>query len=397
MVSLAPCTPNATLLARSYPMPRRFPFGTPFNLVMETIPGSCNLYDGVQVELDDGSKRSICQMFSDGVLMQPEVHSRQIISSFLGDCRMRADTPCRAVDLGANNGWLASMMLALGVTDLVAVEPQPDLARALRDTVKLNCWDRPTVRILNGFVTIGDEKRGEPVTVSCRGYRLGLRGGHELKNACPGAVHVPMADIFTHSHYHFVKIDVDGLDGEIIEWLANRIRKGTLQVDTLFVECSRCNPKTLFAYQKELNYSAYLLDKCDERRDLDEKGVDIANGYRPFDLDPILEEHYGQRFLRHVFYVKPSADLTAWTRINQVRKPRPKGPAPNGKFILGPREYVFTKERLLEPEMNALILDKYVGGGNEGVKTGKKSDTLKGLMQTIGSGARGWVAGVYGR
>ena len=47
--------------------------------------------------------------------------------------------------------------------------------------------------------------------------------------------------------------------------------------------------------------------------------------------------------------------------------------------------------------MNALILDKYVGGGNEGVKTGKKSDTLKGLMQTIGSGARGWVAGVYGR
>ena len=34
---------------------------------------------------------------------------------------------------------LASMMLALGVTDLVAVEPQPDLARALRDTVKLNC------------------------------------------------------------------------------------------------------------------------------------------------------------------------------------------------------------------------------------------------------------------
>ena len=32
-------------------------------------------------------------------------------------------------------------------------------------------------------------------------------------------------------------------------------------------------PKTLFAYQKELNYSGYLLDKCDERSDLDEKGV----------------------------------------------------------------------------------------------------------------------------
>ena len=35
----------------------------------------------------------------------------------------------------------------------------------------------------------------------------------------------------------------------------------------------------LHAYQHELNYSAYLIDKSDERRDLDDKGHDIANGY----------------------------------------------------------------------------------------------------------------------
>ena len=209
----APCVRNATLLARSYPMPARFPFGTPFRLVMETVPRSCDLYDGVQVEMSNGSSfRSICELFSDGVLMQPEVHSRQIIASFLGDCHMRA-TPCRAVDLGANNGWLSGMMLALGVTDLISVEPQPDLARALNETVRLNCWDDSrsgrSVRVINAFVTVGDEQqRGRPVTHGCLGYRLGHQGGHQYQHECPGATYVPLADVFTQLHYAFVKIDV---------------------------------------------------------------------------------------------------------------------------------------------------------------------------------------------
>ena len=72
-----------------------------------------------------------------------------------------------------------------------------------------------------------------------------------------------------------------------------------------------------------------------------------------------------------------------------MRKPRP-ALGPNGKFTLGPREYVFTRERLLEPEMNALILDKSVGRKNI-----KRSGTIGGLLQTIPNVTRGFVASVY--
>ena len=177
-----------------------------------------------------------------------------------------------------------------------------------------------------------------------------------------------MADIFTHSHYHFVKIDVDGLDGEIIEWLANRIRKGTLQVDTL-----SSAPAAILRRSspiKGVKLFRVSLRQVRRAERLDEKGVDIANGYKPFDLDPILEEHYGQRFLRHVFYVKPTADLTHGHGSIRCASHDQRGQHRMESLYSG-RGSMSTKERLLEPEMNAPILDKYVGGGNEGVNTGK--------------------------
>ncbi len=72
---------------------------------------------------------------------------REAIASLLPrSCARRpSGHECHALDLGANNGWFTSMLLQLGAR-VTAVEPQPDLARAARETAELNCWaDRLTM------------------------------------------------------------------------------------------------------------------------------------------------------------------------------------------------------------------------------------------------------------
>lgn len=58
---------------------------------------------------------------------------REVVASFLVGCHARRS--CRALDLGANNGWVTSRMLALGA-NVTAVEPQPDFARALVESAQ---------------------------------------------------------------------------------------------------------------------------------------------------------------------------------------------------------------------------------------------------------------------
>ena len=359
VVPMSRCVHDPALLARSYPMPSRFPFGAPFHLVMESRPRSCDLYDGASMVMKDGSRRTICQLFSDGVLMQPEVHTRQVVASFLGDCRMRR-TPCRAVDIGSNNGWVSGMMLQLGVASLTTVEPQADLANAFRETVKLNCWDRShghSVRVLSNAITLDDNERGRQINLKC-GWRLYHFSKHKVPNCTAAAV--PISDVFTDAHYDFVKIDVDGIDGELLRWLRRRLASGALRVDTLLIECSGCEHQTLWSFQHELGYHAFLLDNTDERRYLDARGHDVASGFATIPaLDTALEERYAQRFLRHVFYVRPSADRDAWRRINTPRA-KPKAFVDRGRNPTAPREYVFTKLQLAEPEMLSLLSDKRV-------------------------------------
>lgn len=355
------CAQDAALLARSYIVPPRFPFGASFPLVMERQPHTCDLYDGVHVRMAGSGNRSICQLFSDGVLMQPEVHTRQVVASFLGDCRMRR-IPCRAIDIGANNGWVSGMMLALGVTSLTSVEPQADLANALRDTVRLNCWDRSSVRVLNNAVTLDEQQQGQSISLryGWRLYHWSQR--YRGKNYTVPLVHV--GAVFSELWYDFVKIDVDGIDGALMKWLLGQLTAGRLRVDTIFVECTGCDHETLWSFQHNLGYHAYILDNTDERRILNAKGQDIANGFRPFapPLDEALEERYAQRFLRHVYYVSPKADLEAWLRITSPRA-KERGFVYHGRNPTGPREIVFTKQQLAEPELHELIDDKSIRPG----------------------------------
>ena len=85
------------LLARSYTLPPEWPFGA-FHLVMETAPGTCDLYGH--------RTRHFCCELADGQSGEPETHVRQALASFLMHCPSRPrERPCRALDLGANNGW----------------------------------------------------------------------------------------------------------------------------------------------------------------------------------------------------------------------------------------------------------------------------------------------------
>jgi len=108
----------------------------PFNIVMEEIPDACDLY------ID----RSFCCSLSGSDDNEPghrpeardaviERRVLEVIASFLSGCHGR---PCHALDFGANNGWMTLAMLGMGAA-VTSVEPQPDLAAAVRASATLNC------------------------------------------------------------------------------------------------------------------------------------------------------------------------------------------------------------------------------------------------------------------
>lgn len=112
------------LYSRSYTLPERWPF-PPIHLVMESQPGTCDMYKSSQACCAAASR------FSDVFI---EARVREVIASFLTGCQRRTTSrPCLSLDLGANNGWMSAYMLSLG-SHVVAVEPAPDLAMAVNDT-----------------------------------------------------------------------------------------------------------------------------------------------------------------------------------------------------------------------------------------------------------------------
>jgi hypothetical protein len=118
-------TSAQALYARSYTLQARWPFD-PFHLIMETQPGTCDLY----------RLPTQCCMYM-GDYREPEIHVRQALASLLMHCVHRSpDNLCRSVDLGANNGWFTAMMLQLG-SRVLSIEPQVDFARAIRETAAL--------------------------------------------------------------------------------------------------------------------------------------------------------------------------------------------------------------------------------------------------------------------
>lgn len=69
------CSPAAAM--RSYALPYRWPFPGRLRLVMETEPGTCNLY---------GDKEACCAMTGPRVENAVERHTTEVIAAFLSGC-----------------------------------------------------------------------------------------------------------------------------------------------------------------------------------------------------------------------------------------------------------------------------------------------------------------------
>jgi hypothetical protein len=270
-------------------MPVPWPFSD-FWLVMElSRPHSCDLYEI--------TSPSLCHRLSKGdFLDEPEAHVSATIASVLGGCHRSG---CQAVDLGANNGWMTALMVQMGAR-VIAVEPQPDLARAVNETMVVNCWD-DRVRVINAkacalapaaassaalrSLRLGQYKScmmPAPV-VNCSlkgGWRLGHRAGQfrarleygdrsgqrcskilQLPRTVGG---VPLVDVLTAASrpsrksasqqpprpprpIDLIKLDADGPEGGWLEEIDHLITIGNISVRSLIVEGERLLPAALHA------------------------------------------------------------------------------------------------------------------------------------------------------
>ena len=386
------------VLARSYPIMRRWPFDA-FQLVMEMKSGTCDLYRQPKSKMP-----SICCRITDSY-HQPEQAVREAIGSFLIGCSRRpAEKPCRAIDLGANNGWFSAYMLQLGA-HVTAIEPQPDLAHAAMATAKLNCWSE-RFTIVNARACIENEHACfRPVSASdCHvgGWREG--GGrsqiseesgsncanlHGLPSTVGG---VSLRKILLQSpnggsetnELDFVKIDVDGPEGRWFTEMDRLISMRLLVIRTILVEASFIKPSQMRRFQRKHGYTAYRLDAHDSRRFMTRTGWDAysANGtisrldrfsrdhmdadramtrYSPhnprygakdqqgpspaadgrsrFDLE---EELFSVRAMRHVYRAKANLTLQAWTTLMQ--------PIQHDGYESAPHQWLLTLEGdLTEP------------------------------------------------
>ena len=239
-----------------------------------------------------------------------EPHVRDAIFSLLGGegCHVRpASRLCRAIDLGANNGWFSLMMLQLGAS-VLSVEPQPDLARALRESAELNCWSGRS-KVVNAFACAQGDADCQRLRVDARsceigGWRIGnmygssqltarYRGEPGRSQQCATDVGLPESIsslnlsslVFEHarpssapggpSEIEFIKMDADGPEGSWLREFDELITGGKLRISALVVEGSNLSPTVMQRFQMVHGYSIFRLDVQDGRRHMTPEGWDL--------------------------------------------------------------------------------------------------------------------------
>lgn len=316
---------SAEAAARSYYLPTGFPFPSA-RLVMETEPGTCDLY----------ADPLFCVGFSAGRLFEPERHTREVIASFLIGCHLRT---CHAIDLGANNGWFTTYMLALGAY-VTAVEPQTDFAKALEETIELNGWAHRG-RVVNAYVDANPTSSGyRPVHEHFRAGNYADRT--EDDRVLPDAPVIPLDQILVDAsginEFEFIKMDADYPEGDWLRRVAVLLSKGRVRIKTLVVECNGCDAPLLFTLQRLCGYDVYMLDMHMDHRFLDARGIDVYSSFEPTVLPPFVYEMFSIRLMRHLYYFKRNMSWNDWFLATKVRR-----------FSNMPQQFVFTKEQLLEP------------------------------------------------
>ena len=325
-------------------------------------PRPCSLY----------RNQATCCNFASGKSGEPERHVREAVASFLVGCeqRLHTATPCLAMDLGANNGWFSAYMLQLGA-HVVSVEPQQDLAQALRDTVALNCWSDRSV-VFNGFACADPPCRENYYMPNCiGGFRMSYPAGNSSKG-CARRHGLPeylgsrtlesllfdtlapakkMAAAGGVVEFDLLKLDADGPEGYWLAKLDKLMLAGRLRIRALVVEGSGLRPSTMHRLQHVHGFDFWRLDALDGRRLIRPDGWDAYSP--PGTIAPLMryrEEHafvdglhqkyspdgferrheggnetrdlyedemFGVRAMRHVFRVKENTTVHGWYRLLQ--------------------------------------------------------------------------------
>jgi FkbM family methyltransferase len=309
--------PPPSLLARSYRLREHWPIG-PIDLVMETQPGTCDMY----------RQRFRCCELSRDDSYAIEYWVREAVISALAGCHRRA---CRAIDLGANNGWMTAYMLALGAA-VLSVEPQPDFAAAIAETARLNCWtNRSTV--VNAFACANADDLGADLAADAECFKAKVPHGMFRPGGSPAfGVRVPgiaLDDILESGggvsgtvasgervHLDLVKMDGDGPE---VGWLARIERllsiRGNLTIDVMIFEQLRQVPAWILRrFQTTHGYDLYRLDTDDFRRLVTPTGWDaysppnriapIGHVRGALTRDSLEEEMFGVRAMRHLWRAK---------------------------------------------------------------------------------------------
>ena len=320
---------SRSLLSRSYLMRKRWPYDA-LHIIMEFNPGTCDLYQ-------ESEAQPFCCLVT-GEFHEPERAVSEAIASFLVGCsRRQIGQECLALDLGANNGWFSLMMLQLGA-HVISVEPQPDLSRALKESVELNCWSHRSI-VLNAYMctsresyrangkydrcmrrvtnastcNVGGWRHGGSYSQISREYGnrcaetfglpkvvrgMGLGGiilhaaradsvrgiafGPELERAARDAVRAqagsPPPIINPLPIIDLIKMDVDGPEGAWMWEIDDLLTRRVLLVRTIVVEASYVKPGQMARFQNVHGYTCYRLDAHDSRRSITREGWD---GFSP--------------------------------------------------------------------------------------------------------------------
>ena len=352
----ATCGPDS-LRNRSYTMPPRWPLDT-FQLIMESASGgegssnrsqTCNLYR---------NSRPCCDLQEwPEVVVEPPV--RESIISFLAGCALRPKhrPPCRAADLGANNGWMSMIMLALGA-HVVSVEPASDFAMAVSESAHLNCFADRSV-VLNAFACAVPDHGPRSCMRSRRawtGYRAGgppiglrdrLKETHGVlleliltrnlaalprtRNALTGVLEplttipadaLPLHNLMAPPHWDLIKMDSDGPEGSWLRLVERLISQRKLTVGTLTIEGNNVDGETMQLFQAAHGYAVYRLEMGDRRRWITSDGWDahspsgtMATLRPPQPRDTLETEVFSLRAMRHLFRVADNITLSGWRTL----------------------------------------------------------------------------------
>lgn len=220
-----------------------------------------------------------------------------------------------SIDIGANIGYFTILMASLG-SKVISVEPQIDLARALKQSARVNCWsDRITVH--NAFVSLNERDRnatrkissgfgGRPIMAEHPKSSWMYKGDRCCKSTSGIISTVVIRDLFEDKRIKFVKIDIDSFDLKVMTYVGEMIKNGKTDVETIVIEANGAGLLEMLQLYNSMKYDIYIVNDHLDFRWFNSKGWDVYNHYRSIPInDSIVEEIYNIRSIKYILKIKP--------------------------------------------------------------------------------------------